>query len=117
MQSNSASAWRNPGGGFGTPCTNWGARVATCGVGAYPDLLFRLSGSIGTGPTPTPTPTAPPTATPTPTATPNSCSVSEGFESGTLGIFTADGAPAWAAVNTAANTGTYSAFAPTRLRQ
>lgn len=112
VQSNSASAWRNPGGGFGTPCTNWGARVATCGVGAYPDLLFRLSGSIGTGPTPTPTPTAPPTATPTPTATPNSCSVSEGFESGTLGIFTADGAPAWAAVNTAANTGTYSAFAP-----
>ena len=26
VQSNSASAWRNPGGGFGTPCTNWGPR-------------------------------------------------------------------------------------------
>ncbi len=38
--------------------------------------------------------------------------LSEGFESGTLGMFTADGTPAWAAVNTAANTGTYSAFAP-----
>jgi hypothetical protein len=47
VQSNSASAWQNPGGGFGTSCSSWGARVATCGVGAYPDLVFRLSGSIG----------------------------------------------------------------------
>ena len=112
VQSNSASAWQNPGGGFGTPCTTWGARAATCAVGTDPDLLFRLSGTTGSGPTPTPTPTSPPTATPTPTATPNNCTVTEGFESGTLGIFTADGTPAWAAVNTASNTGTFSAFAP-----
>jgi len=112
VQSNSASAWQNPGGGFGSPCTTWGARVATCAVGTDPDLLFRLSGTIGSGPTPTPTVPPPPTATPTPTATPNNCTVTEGFESGTLGIFTADGTPAWTAVTTGANTGTYSAFAP-----
>ena len=29
VQSNGASAWRNPGGGFGTPCANWGARAVT----------------------------------------------------------------------------------------
>src|SRR5207247_692403 len=23
VQANDAAAWRNPGGGFGTPCTNW----------------------------------------------------------------------------------------------
>ena len=47
VQSNSASAWRNPGGGFGTPCTSWGARAATCLVGTDPDLAFRLSGTTG----------------------------------------------------------------------
>ena len=47
VQSNSASAWQNPGGGFGTPCTSWGARAATCGVGTDPDLVYRLSGTIG----------------------------------------------------------------------
>ena len=46
IQSNSASAWRNPGGGFGSPCANWGARVATCLVGTQPDLIYRLSGTI-----------------------------------------------------------------------
>ena len=50
VQSNSASAWRNPGGGFGTSCTNWAPRVATCGVGTDPDLIFRLNGTIGGGP-------------------------------------------------------------------
>ncbi len=47
VQSNSASAWRNPGGGFGSPCTDWGARAGLCGVGTQPDLVFRLSGAIG----------------------------------------------------------------------
>ncbi|MCB8916396.1 MAG: proprotein convertase P-domain-containing protein [Ardenticatenaceae bacterium] len=48
VQSNSASAWRNPAGGFATACNNWGARVATCLIGGPdPDLLFRLSGTIG----------------------------------------------------------------------
>jgi len=46
VQSNSPSAWRNPGGGFATPCTaGWGARAATCGVGTQPDLIFRLQGT------------------------------------------------------------------------
>lgn len=44
VASNSPSAWRNPGGGFGTPCTAWGARAATCAVGTQPDVLFSLSG-------------------------------------------------------------------------
>ena len=28
VTSNSAAAWQNPGGGFGTPCTTWGPRGA-----------------------------------------------------------------------------------------
>lgn len=40
----SASAWRNPGGGLGTLCTDWGARAGTCNVGTQPDLSFRLLG-------------------------------------------------------------------------
>jgi uncharacterized repeat protein (TIGR01451 family) len=47
VQSNSPSAWRNPGGGFGTPCTDWGPRAATCLVGTLPDLVFQLQGTIG----------------------------------------------------------------------
>ncbi|MCU0414617.1 MAG: T9SS type A sorting domain-containing protein [Ignavibacteriaceae bacterium] len=45
---NSPSAWQNPGGGFGTPCATWGARVATCAVGTapYTDFAFRLSGQL-----------------------------------------------------------------------
>jgi hypothetical protein len=44
-----ASAWQNPGGGFGTPCATWGYRVATCGVvgtAGYDDFAFRLSGQL-----------------------------------------------------------------------
>ncbi len=89
----------------------WNAAIDT-GAAAQQDFPFVIQGDPLSGPTATPTPTSPPTNTPTPTATPNSCTVTEGFESGTLGIFTADGTPAWAAVNTASNTGTFSAFAP-----
>lgn len=48
VQSNSPYAWQNPGGGFATPCSTWGAGAATCGVGGGvdPDSLFRLSGTI-----------------------------------------------------------------------
>jgi hypothetical protein len=44
----SESAWQNPGGGFGTPCSAWGPRVTQCAVGAAPyyDLCFRLNGDI-----------------------------------------------------------------------
>jgi len=44
LQTNAASAWRNPGGGLGTPCTDWGSRAVTCGIGTEPDLLFQLMG-------------------------------------------------------------------------
>jgi len=46
VTSNSPAAWRNPGGGFGTPCAAFGARGATCGIDApAPDQLFSLSGT------------------------------------------------------------------------
>jgi subtilisin-like proprotein convertase family protein len=48
IQSNSPSAWRNPGNGFGLGCVNWTVR-ATCGIGTTPDLVFQLSGTIGGG--------------------------------------------------------------------
>jgi len=40
------SAWRNPLGGFGTQCSNWGYRVNGCQVGSgpYHDLSFRING-------------------------------------------------------------------------
>jgi subtilisin-like proprotein convertase family protein len=47
IQANSAAAWRNPGAGFGTPCTAFGARQATCAVGGAPDQMFSLSGTPG----------------------------------------------------------------------
>ena len=40
------SAWRNPGGGFGTTCTSWKPRVTECNVGTGPDLCFSLIGDI-----------------------------------------------------------------------
>ncbi len=45
--SNSPSAWRNPNGGFASPCNSWGARAGTCLVGTEPDFIFRLEGSSG----------------------------------------------------------------------
>ena len=45
VQSFSPSAWQNPGGGFGTPCTTWGARAGLCLVGTDPDLGFTLFGT------------------------------------------------------------------------
>lgn len=48
VQSFSPSAWQNPGGGFGTPCTAWGARFGLCAVGLDPDLAFTLFGTTST---------------------------------------------------------------------
>jgi hypothetical protein len=45
---NSLSAWRNPGGGFGTACTAWGARSTTCLVGVEPDFVYCLYGTSAT---------------------------------------------------------------------
>ena len=47
VQSFSESAWRNPGGGFETPCTpSWGYRITDCGVGTDPDNCFRINGDV-----------------------------------------------------------------------
>src|SRR5262249_13755792 len=46
VQSNSQSAWQNPGGGFGSPCTAW-THTTSCGVGnGSPDLVFSVFGFI-----------------------------------------------------------------------
>src|SRR6266480_1798512 len=43
VTSNSPAAWQNPGGGFGTPCTTWGARGPTCMIDpGNNDQIFRL---------------------------------------------------------------------------
>ncbi len=47
VQTSAASAWRNPGDGWETGCIDWGNRVTDCGIGQFPDLLFRLNGTIG----------------------------------------------------------------------
>lgn len=67
-----STAWRNPGGGYGTPCTDWG-RLSTCIGQTWPDQMFRIVGTTGGGGTPTPTATATATATATgsPTCTPS----------------------------------------------
>ena len=45
VTSNSAAVWQNPGGGFGTPCTTYGRRGATCGIDpAAPDQIFQIRG-------------------------------------------------------------------------
>jgi hypothetical protein len=44
VTSNSATAWQNPGNGFGTGCTTW-TRAATCVGTAWPDQMFRIRGS------------------------------------------------------------------------
>src|SRR2546427_7055814 len=57
-----ATAWRNPGGGYGLGCTDW-ARLQDCIGFSWPDQMFRIVGTSGGG-TPTPTPTATPTPGP-----------------------------------------------------
>src|SRR5437870_4044760 len=57
-----ATAWRNPGGGYGLGCTDW-ARLQDCIGFSWPDQMFRIVGTSG-GDTPTPTPTATPTPGP-----------------------------------------------------
>lgn len=42
VQHNNLSAWQNPGGGFGTPCTTWGTTESCIGYG--PDFMFALKG-------------------------------------------------------------------------
>jgi hypothetical protein len=40
------SVWKNPGGGFGSVCTNWNYRASNCGIGTSPGLCFSLIGDI-----------------------------------------------------------------------
>ncbi len=47
VQSFNPSAWQNPGAGFATPCTSWGARAGLCLIGTEPDLIFTLFGTEG----------------------------------------------------------------------
>jgi photosystem II stability/assembly factor-like uncharacterized protein len=72
--------------------------------------------TVTNSPTITTTPTISPTRTITPTPTATFCAstfvFTEGFETGTLGAFSNSGTPGWAAVSSAANSGTFSAFAP-----
>jgi hypothetical protein len=44
VQNNSPAAWENPGGGFGTTCSSWGAREACLGTTGTPDNMFTLYG-------------------------------------------------------------------------
>ena len=44
VTSNSPAAWENPGAGFGTPCTAWGARGATCLIDA---AAHNTAGPLG----------------------------------------------------------------------
>src|SRR5262249_32565309 len=108
-----ASAFRNPGDGYGTGCTGW-ARLTTCDGVNFPDQVFRLVGNI-TGLTPTPTPTASPTPTPTPTTTPNPCDSgiiqNAGFETGSFPPWVIQDTHATPAVtNTLSHSGIYSGF-------
>lgn len=50
VQSNNPAAWRNPGDGFASGCTDWGT-IAACGVGGGidPDVLFQIVGTAGGG--------------------------------------------------------------------
>ena len=43
-----ATAWRNPGGGYGLGCTDW-ARLQDCIGFSWPDQMFRIVGTIGGG--------------------------------------------------------------------
>ncbi len=49
VQSNSPSAWRNPGNGYATGCTAFQPRIDVCdhpGNSPNPDLLFKLEGNV-----------------------------------------------------------------------
>jgi N-acetylneuraminic acid mutarotase len=43
-----STAWRNPGNGYGTGCTDWGVLTNCIGLN-WPDQMFRLVGTTGGG--------------------------------------------------------------------
>ena len=57
VTSNSAAVWQNPAGGFGTSCTAYGRRGASCGIDpTAPDQIFQVmgcrTGLVNCGPLP-----------------------------------------------------------------
>lgn len=81
VQSNVGAAWRNPGHGYGTGCTNWNRKNACMADQVWPDQVFEILGFVeGPTPTATVTPTATPTPTPTGSPSPIACALFEDFD-------------------------------------
>lgn len=49
VTANTAAAWQNPGGGFGSPCTTWGVKTTCLPTQVGPDELFRINGTVNGG--------------------------------------------------------------------
>src|SRR5438094_4340519 len=89
-----STAWRNPGNGYGTGCTDWG-RLTTCIGINWPDQMFRIVGTLG-GATPTPTPTC----------SPGETIVNGGFETGDFTGWVTSGPPTPVVSSNQAHSGT-----------
>jgi hypothetical protein len=102
-------------GGAGSILAGWAQNNHWARIGAF---VQGTPTPTVTGTPPTTTPTRTSTNTPTATLTPCAAGPSEGFESGTLGVYTSTvatcvpGGCGWNSVTTAAHSGTRSAFAP-----
>src|SRR5436190_8874408 len=103
--------------------TNTPTRTITLTPTNTPTITISPTGTL---PTSTATPTitrtftntstctVTPSHTPIPTATPGPCGplMNEGFESGTLGLFSSTGTPGWITTTTNTHTGSYAVYAP-----
>jgi hypothetical protein len=49
VQSSSAAAWRNPGDGIGTGCTDWDIKTTCMTFQVGPDQVFRIHGNLNAG--------------------------------------------------------------------
>src|SRR5437867_12777849 len=95
-----STAWRNPGNGYGTGCTDWGRLTQCIGIN-WPDQMFRIVGTLGGA-----TPTA------TPTCSPGETIVNGGFETGDFTGWVIDGHTNDPVIATnQVHSGTFSAFA------
>jgi hypothetical protein len=57
--SGNPAAFRNPGDGYGSGCTDWGVKATCLGAGTEPEQLFKLSGTSASYP-PVPAPSQSP---------------------------------------------------------
>ncbi|HMA33443.1 MAG TPA: S-layer homology domain-containing protein, partial [Chloroflexia bacterium] len=114
-RSRGAFVWPLPAGPFGgTPTPTVTGTPPTATMTSTPRPSNTPLPPVTPSATVSPTRTASPTATATPLGCGASQLLSEGFESGTLGVFTATttiGAERWVVVSGTANSGIYSAFA------